>query len=212
MLEVIFNPDSFFQKEKEQKFWRALVVIAIAAILSSINGYVVAGSFSDAVYNQMLSKIPAEQARIVAKTAYTASIVSPFVVVIISWIVISVVLHIISMFFGGKGGFSNTLKLIAYSLVPSIVLFPANLYISLENAKLVENYGFEALKSGNTTAVASAILGLAVLIWQFTLWRFGIMHARNLSRRDATIAATIPAVVLGAISIYSLINLQRLTV
>ncbi len=210
MLEVIFNPDSFFRKEREQKFQRCLVVIVISVVLSSINGYVVADSYSDAVYRQVSSKVPADQAIIIAKTAYTASIISPSVVVIISWIVISVVLYIISAFFSGKGSFSDTLKLTAYSLIPSIVLFPVNFYLSIENARLVESYGFEALKSGNT-AVASAILGLAVLIWQFTLWKFGIMHARNLNRRDATITAAIPAVVLGAVSIYSLINLQNLT-
>lgn len=210
MLEVIYNPDSFFQKEKEQRSWRGFAVVIIAAFLSSVNGYIIAAPLSESIYEYMSSRIPAEQARIVANTTYVASTFSPFVIVIINWIVISAVLHAISAIFDGKGKFADTLKLIAYSFVPSIVLFPANLYMSIENAKLIEAYGFEMLKNSEITT-ASALLSFAALIWQFTLWRFGILHARNLSERSATIVALIPFAVLAAISIYSLINLRGLT-
>ncbi|AEA47673.1 Yip1 family protein [Archaeoglobus veneficus] len=210
MLDLLFNPDEFFRVEKEQKFWRGFAIVLISAILASINGYLIAEPISESIYEQMVEKVPAEQARIVADTTYVASIISPAVGVFIMWSVIAAIFHGITAIFDGKGEFKSTLKLTAYSFVPSIALFPANFYITLENARLVEQYGLEALKSSDMV-LASTLLGLAALMWQFTLWRFGIMHARNLDRRSATIVAALPALALAAISVNSLLNLRSLT-
>ena len=207
-IDLLFNPDGFFAEEVEleKPMWRGALVVLVVAILSAINTYIMSSASSREIYRLMVEKgASVEAARGFAQFIQTVSVISAVIGAFIGWVLIAAILHGISALFGGEGKFTDTLKVTAYSFVPNIVVYPFTYYIATAEANIIANYGLKAL-AGSGVAIAGSIIGLAVLAWQFLLWRFGIKHARNLSGGDATIVAAIPAIVFALLSIAGLLH------
>ncbi len=208
VLDLLFNPDGFFKEEVEfeKPMWRGLAVVLVASILAAVNAYIISSSTAKALYDLMIEKgASVETAKALTQFTQTIGLISAFFGVIISWVLIAAILQGLSALFGGTGKFSDTLKVTAYSFIPNIVVFPFTYYIAITEAKLVSTYGILALTNSGIV-MAKVVLDLAVLAWQFLLWRFGIKYARNLSGRDATIVAAIPAVAFALLSIAGIMH------
>ncbi len=211
-LDLLFNPDGFFEEEIEfeKPMWRGAIVVVVAAILATINAYIVSSSTAKVIYEIMIEKgMTAEAAKSFAQLTQTVEIISAFIGVFIAWVLIAAILQGLSALFGGTGKFSDTLKVTAYSFVPNIVVFPFMYYIAITEASVISAYGLKGL-TGSGIVTAKVILDLAVLAWQFLLWRFGIKHARNLNSRDATIVAAIPATAFALLSIAGIMHARTL--
>ncbi len=203
VFDLLFDPDRFFEEEVNfrKPLWRGFIVVLLAAILASINAAILAPALSRATYQFLVEKgANPEFAKLAAQMANTSAITAP-VAIFIMWVITAAVLYGISAIFGGSGDFSDTLKVTAYSFLPEIVVFPFRLYITLTEVKLLNAYGFSALLTASGLKTAGLILSLAVLVWQFMLWKYGIKHARNLNDRDSTIVAGILAAALALLSI-----------
>ncbi len=205
LLDILFDPDGFFEVEVGEKkpIYRGLTVVLLAAFLSAVISSITSPAMAKAIYHAMLSKgVSPEMAKTIASTVKLSVVLSPLIV-IFSWLLVSAILYGISALFGGEGNFSDTLKVVAYSFIPDIVVFPFSLYIAIQEAKALETLSLSSLSGFRD---ATVILNLAVLAWQFMLWRYGIKHARKLSSRDATIVAGILTIVLVALTLYGLFN------
>ncbi len=206
-LELIYNPDKFFREAKEEKigFLSPLTIVLIAAILSSLSAALFADIYAKATVQMLISKgIQPDQARAFYTITYYSTMISPFVVVLISWIIFSAILHGISALFGGEGDFSTTMKFVGFCFIPAIILFPLTLKIAMDNAAIVSTQGFEGLMS-STMKLAGASSGTLSTLWQMVLWTFGIKNARGLDLRKAVIVAAIPAAGYLILTWYSLL-------
>ncbi len=132
--------------------------------------------------------------------------VGPFVGVFIIWVVFTIVLYLISMIFGGEGDFKTLLKLLAYSFIPSIIVSPVHIYMSYYLSRAFERgiyYGLAVFRSVKT---AGTIIGLAVLLWQYIYWVYALKNGRNLTQKDAAIAAAVLFAAFVILQIYSLFS------
>ncbi len=202
---MLFDPDGFFEREIEMNkpIWNGLTVVLITAFLSAITASITSPALSKAIYKYLISKgMSAEIAKSIAASIKLSVVLSP-ITIIVSWILISAILYGLSAIFSGSGSFTDTLKVAAYSFIPSIVVFPFNLYIAIQEARILEIQGLTGIENFK---IAATIINLAVLAWQFLLWKYGIKHARNLSNRDATIVSAILTAFLLALNLYGLIH------
>ncbi len=207
IFDLLFDPDGFFREEVELKkpLWRGVIVVVITAVLSGIIASITAPVLSHAIYEMMIRKgASAEIAKAVASFTKLSVVFAP-VAVFVEWLIISAILYALSAIFGGSGSFQDTVKVTAYSLVPSIVVFPFRYYLTLVKVKIVETSGLLALK-GSGIYRADVILSLAVLAWQFMLWRYGIKHARKISDRSAIAVSGILTAALLLIMVLGLLR------
>jgi hypothetical protein len=208
-LELIYNPNNFFEKAREEKigFLKPLAIVLIAAILPSLSAALFADLYAKAGVELAISKgVPAEQAQMIYSITYYSTIISPFFVVFIMWLIFSAIMHGVSAIFNGKGDFSTTLKFVAFCFIPTIFLFPLNLKIAMDTAAIISVQGFEGLM-GESIKITSASLNTISLGWQFILWTFAIKHARQLDFKKALTTAAIPALAYLILTWYSLLLL-----
>lgn len=191
-MEVITNPDGFMEKNRDIGFAIPLVVVSIAAVLGSITGYITAPAAIEAA-RKAFTGMTEEQIELVLRMIYFSAIFSPFIATFGMWLLMTLVLYAISGLFGGSGSFSTLAKLVAFSYIPTILLSPVTIYMAYDSAKYgMQNYG------------ASAVLGIAITIWQYLYWTYAVKNARNLPLKKSAIAAAIPLIVILALTSLSL--------
>ncbi len=207
IFDLLFDPDGFFREEVELKkpLWRGVIVVVVTAILSMILASITAPVISHAIYEMMIRKGASAEIAKAAASFTKLSVVFAPVAVFVEWLIISAILYGLSAIFGGSGSFQDTAKVTAYSFVPSIVVFPFRYYLTLVKVKIVEASGLLALRSSGIYK-ADIILSLAVLAWQFMLWRYGIKHARKLSDRSAVAVSGILTAALLLIMVLGLLK------
>ncbi len=207
IFDLLFDPDGFFREEVELKkpLWRGVIVVVITAVLSGIIASVTAPAISHAIYEMMIRKgASAEIAKAVASFTKLSVVIAP-VVVFVEWLIVSALLYGLSAIFGGSGSFQDTAKVAAYSFVPSIIIFPFKYFLALIKIKIIEANGLLALQNSGVYK-AEVILSLAVLAWQFMLWRYGIKHARKISDRSAIAVSGILTAALLLIMVLGLLR------
>jgi hypothetical protein len=208
-VELIYNPNKFFSDVKEENigFLPPLSFVLASAFLSSASAAVFADVYARATIQLVTSQgLPADQAQMIYSLTYYSTIVAPFFVALVIWIIFSAVFHVISAILGGKGTFSTTLKFVGFCTLPNIVLFPLSFKIAMDTAAIIAVQGFEGF-AHESIKIAGAGLGTISLGWQFMLWSFAIKHAREFEFGKAITTAAIPAVLYLVATWYSLISL-----
>lgn len=204
-MDFITNPDSFMEKMKDRSFLIPLIIVIISAIVGTISAFFAAEPTAkivrDVLYQQGFSE---ERAAAFSTVTYYLTLISPAVFVFIIWFVVTVILYLLSAVFGGSGDFRTLLKLIPFSFIPTIILSPLTVYISYQTSRMMGAYGIEWIKAGSSLMMASSLVGIAVLFWQYVYWVFAVKNARNLSLRNSAITAALPLIALIVITVYSL--------
>ena len=190
MLEVLTNPDSFFEKKMSEdiSFKIPIVIIFVIGIIGAINAIV------------MMQKIMAELPSDAAQFASFGSIfgaVGAMIAVFVMWVIYALVFYVISMVFKGEGEFKRVLEFVGYGFIPSIASGAIGLVVmtialptikfSLDNPELLQ----QSLLS-NPMIQASTIIGVIFTLWSANIWIFGLMHSRNLSTKNAIITVGVP--------------------
>jgi hypothetical protein len=179
---------------KEPRLEESLVIMAVYAILAAISAYL-AVTHIKYVY-------PAgtpDMGGIMAIITAIGGLIMPF----IGWAVVTAVLYLFSMVFGGEGkfltvlnaiGFSSLVKI--FSAVLAILLLTQAPFLTLE---IDPNNPFgmmndPAMKSYTTNpfVLGSNLLNLLGLLWSSLIGVFAIKHTEKLSLKTAAIVVGIP--------------------
>ncbi len=201
MLEVLTNPDSFFEKKMSEdiSFKMPIVIILAIGILGAINGIF--------MMQKIMAELPSDAAQFASYGAIFAA-VGAIIGVFVMWVIYTVVFYVISLAFKGEGEFKRVLEFVGYGFIPSIASGVIGLVVmmvalptiefSMDNPELLQ----QSMMS-NPMIQASAIIGVIFTIWSANIWIFGLMHSRNLSTKNAIITVGIP---IGLYLIYTLYN------
>lgn len=204
MLEVLTNPDQFFGKKNTEE-------IDLKTPLAII---LVVGLFGAASAVIMVQKVMAGLPDEAASFAWIGGIVGGFsaiIVAFIQWLVYAGVFYLISSVFNGDGPFKRVLEFVAYGFIPTAIgsiismvamiqALPA-IEFSMDNPELLQ----EMILS-NPLIQASMIIGIILTLWSANIWIFALLHARNLTTRNAVITVGIPIGLFIAYSVYNLIG------
>ena len=205
-MEFLTNPDRFLRNVKENLDYKLpLLLVSLSGVTGGIKGYIIGDAMKRAVARMLIEKGLAEK-EIQTALAFVqlSSVVTPIITSFVVWFLIAILIHAISSLFGGKGKFSTTLKLSAFSFIPNLIFFPLDLYLSFETARYMDLYGLEGFKHG--FGLVLTIVGLFVLIWQFFYWIFIAKNARELDMKKATITAFVVFVLFLIPTAYTLLT------
>ncbi len=185
VLDILFNPGKFFKETEDFPFWISLLIVGL-------NG--IAGAYI-ALFTIQNIRLPAEAAML-GDVVKVFAVVAAFVSTFIGWALYAGVIHVISSLLGGAGDFGKSLKVVSLGYIPALILSPISYYIAMSAVtKMQSTMQFRSPES--------MVFGLAISLWQLTIWSFGISRWRNLSMGKAVISCVVP---LAATYLMSLIG------
>ncbi|AIG98407.1 hypothetical protein AFULGI_00016480 [Archaeoglobus fulgidus DSM 8774] len=215
-MRLITNPDTFFE-ELKQKDTRIripmLSIIVPLAVFVSMYQYFLTTKFSQA--------FPAEIAKFFTVGAYIG-MAGSFIGIFAVWLILAVIMHGLSAFFGGEGSFRRTFEFAGYGFLPSLIgsaiTVPMSVYyisnveiprISIsqlqQNPDVMKAIMLSLLPKD--LVYSNLIINLAITAWSLTVWSFAVKHAREVELKKAFISALIPTVLFGIYQIWSILNL-----
>ena len=178
------------------------MIIGIMAIISAISAYIVAGT--------IVGSLPSDAASF-AQIGMIIGAIFAIIVVFIMWAIYSGIFYLLSMIFGGQGNFKRVLEFVAYGFLPSILGSVISLVLT---SKAYSSFDFsitdpELLQKtmlSDPYIMASSVIGILLTLWSANIWVFAMIHARNLTVKNALITVGIP---MGLYLIYMVYTLYQ---
>jgi hypothetical protein len=198
ILLLFTDPDGFFRRDPKE--WSGLaipaLIVLVAGIIGAVSAYLVSLT--------MLQIFP-ESLQSASGLVAVIGVVGAIAGIFFAWVAYTIVLHVISMIFMGKGTFAGTLAAVGYGFLPTVfgslidlVLYsyylptlqvtPVKDVLDIQSATL-------ALTHSPVFQMVS-LVGIIFLLWSANIWVYGLRYARGISLRHAAITVAIPVVVL----------------
>jgi len=213
MLEVLTNPNKFFETRKKGR--ENLKIPVFIVLISGIIGGISAFLSSSIMMEAMAKTLPPEAQGFMSfmpiSTAIGAVIFS-----FIIWLIVAAVFFGISCIFKGEGKFSRTLEFVGYGYIPTIIgglISLVLVYNFITTAQIPAITTTDPTKIKEVIAplmkspmmMLSSAVGMLFMLWSANIWVFGLKHARNLSTKNALITVAIP---VAAYILYSVYRMQ----
>ena len=214
MLEVLTNPNKFFETRKKGR--ENLKIPVFIVLISGIIGGISAFLSSSIMMEAMAKTLPPEAQGFMSfmpiSTAIGAVIFS-----FIIWLIVAAVFFGISCIFKGEGNFKRTLEFVGYGYIPTIIGGLISLVLVYNFITTVQ---IPAITTTDPTKIKEVIaplmkspmmmlssaVGMLFMLWSANIWVFGLKHARNLSTKNAFITVAIPVAAYILYSVYRMLG------
>jgi hypothetical protein len=210
MLEVLTNPNRFFEArmEEEESLKIPVLIILISGIIGGISAFLSSGIMMEAMSKTLPPEAQGFMSFMPIGTAIGAVIAS-----FIIWLIIAAIFFGISSIFKGEGKFKRTLEFVGYGYIPTIIggLISAVLvynFVStvqiptITDPTKIKEVITPLMKS--PMMLLSSAIGILFMLWSANIWVFGLKHARNLSTKNALITVAIPVAAYILFSVYQM--------
>jgi hypothetical protein len=210
MIEILTNPDKFFEAKMEEEVSLKIpaIIVLIIGIISGIGAYFMGGLTAE-----MLSgTLPPEAQGFLSFIAISGAIAA-VIFSLIFWVVFAAIFFGISYLFKGEGKFKRTLEFVGYGYIPMIIsgiigamllynfVSTAQIPVVTDPAKMAE--ALEPLMKSPMMQLSSAI-SILFMLWSANIWVFGLKHGRNLTTKNAVITVAIPVAAYVLWTIYQM--------
>lgn len=204
MMQVLTNPREFFENKikEDPDFKQPLMIIGAMAVISAISAYIIA--------SKLIGNLPSDMAS-VAQIGAAIGAIFAIISVFIMWLVYSGIFYGISLVLSGQGTFKRVCEFVAYGFLPSILgsvlslVLTSKAYssldLSVQDPALLEKAMFS-----DPYIMASTVIGILLTLWSANIWVFAMMHARNLTVKNALITVGVP---MGLYLIYMIYTLLQ---
>ncbi|MCQ1537195.1 YIP1 family protein [Methanosarcina sp. KYL-1] len=207
---LIFDPNSFFKEKLGTKvnFKYPLLIMLVLAIFAIGSSFLVMNKFKELFPSDIDSSISVTVMSIGAIGGIIGGLIGTF----LYWFILAGILYSISYIFASKGSFKRTLEFVGYGFVPQIFSNFTNfivMYILISSADFSAQdpqlmvQGIEQIFSNNPLFYTSQIIGILCLLLSAYIWTFALLHARNMSFKNAALTVGIPAGLSIVSQIYS---------
>ena len=212
MLEVLTNPNKFFETRKkgEESLKLPVFIVLISGIIGGISAFL-----SSSMMIEAMSKTLPPEAQGFMSFMPIGSAIGVVVFSFIIWLIIAAVFFGISCIFKGEGKFKRTLEFVGYGYIPTIIggLISAvllyNFVTTVQIPTITDptkiNEVITPLMKSPMMLLSSAV-GILFMLWSANIWVFGLKHARNLSTRNALITVAIPVAAYILYSVYRMVG------
>jgi hypothetical protein len=190
---VISEPKKTMNDISEQPMIEeAVLVIGIYAILTATAAYI--QSYKITYDFGGLDNMPSSMQSLMTVITMAGALIAPF----ITWIIVTGVIHFLSMATGGEGKFyPQMMTIVGFSMLPLIFngIISIGLFSMIE-PKTINIADPVAMKEfySNSYFLVSMLSGIIIDVWSTIILYFGIMSAHKLSSNSSAIIAAIPLV------------------
>lgn len=185
VISVLWSPVQTLRDAAEQRNVLAgfIVVAALAAIGTVGNTISLMTSAGEVINPENFPQLPPEFVEGASSgpvtTVFTllSAVISPF----ITWALISLILQLVTRFFGGEGPLSAMFAVVGIAQIPYVV----SALIGLPITVLVAVIGPTGTAAVVLTSISS-LIGLLAFIWSVVLVIIGAAQSRNISYGEST--------------------------
>jgi len=212
MLEVLTNPDKFFETRKkgEESLKLPVFIVLISGIIGSISTFL-----SSSIMMEAMAKTLPPEAQGFMSFMPIGSAIGAVIASFIAWLIIAAVFFGISCIFKGEGKFKRTLEFVGYGYIPTIIgglISAVLLYNFVTTVQIptitdptkINEVITPLMKS--PMMLLSSVISILFMLWSANIWVFGLKHARNLSTRNALITVAIPVAAYILYSVYRMVG------
>ncbi|MCX9081112.1 MAG: Yip1 family protein [Candidatus Methanoperedens sp.] len=190
---IISEPKKNMNNISEQPMIEeAVMIIGIYAILTAIAAYI--QSYKITYVFEGLDDMPSSMQSLMTVSTIVAALIAPFII----WIIVTGVIHLLSMAAGGEGKFyPQMITIVGFSMLPLIFdgIISIGIFSLIEPQTItiltVDPSGMKELYS-NSYFLVSGLAGIIIYLWSTILLYFGIMSSQKLSSNSSAIIAAIP--------------------
>lgn len=205
---LLFDPNSFFREKSRNNvdFKYPILILLVTAIIAMVSSFL--------VMNQFSGLLPSDMSSSISTIAIVFGIAGGLIGTFLYWFLLTGILYSISYVFDSKGSFKRTLEFIGYGFVPQIFSsligvvitykLTASVDFSSQDSQLITQ-SIEQMFSNNPLFYTSQIIGILCLLLSAYIWVFALLHARNMSFKNAAFTVGIPVGLSIAYQIYSLL-------
>lgn len=196
-MDIFLNPDKFLQRSFTWK--EPIIVLFLATVVAVYSASILAPYIAESTRELLLGEgLDASTVEGIVRLTYLMSIVGAAAGIFINWIIYSALIYFAAYLLKGKGSFTNLMKLIAFSFVPTLVLSPFSIFLVYDTAEMISKFGLQALSSIN---VSQVILSLATYAWSYMYLLFAAKNGLNLDIKKAAISAAAPLILIAIFSV-----------
>ena len=212
MLEVLTNPNKFFETRKkgEESLKLPVFIVLISGIIGGISAFL-----SSSMMIEAMSKTLPPEVQSFMSFMPIGSAIGVVVFSFIIWLIIAAVFFGISCIFKGEGKFKRTLEFVGYGYIPTIIgglISAVLLYNFVTTVQIptitdptkINEVITPLMKS--PMMLLSSVISILFMLWSANIWVFGLKHARNLSTRNALITVAIPVAAYILYSVYRMVG------
>ncbi|WP_255152488.1 YIP1 family protein [Halorarius halobius] len=195
MLDVLFNPDEFFERRSSEP---GLVPPVGIMLVIGLVGAVGAVPSIQATF----AALP-EEAQAFSVVGYVAAAVGAFVGPFVRWLLFAGAFYVISaVLYDPEGSFRDLFALVGWGFIPAIfgaVVSAVVAFVVFSGVTFPSDpqqiQAFVRELQNRPEFLVAALLGVVFLLWSALLWTFAVRHARGLEVREAAITVAVPVVV-----------------
>ncbi|NPE29956.1 YIP1 family protein [Methanococcoides sp. SA1] len=190
LTQVLTDPNGFFEEKmkSEVELKTPLLIVLFIGVL---------GAISAAIMTQKIMVLLPPEAAAFGSIGVVFAVIGAFIGVLFMWVIYAGIFYVISSILGGKGDFKRVLEVVAYGLIPSIINSVISIFViatsfSLENINLEDPALIEEAILADPTMKLVTLVGIIVTLWSANIWIFGLVHARNMTVKNAAISVLVP--------------------
>ncbi|MPM32130.1 hypothetical protein SDC9_78689 [bioreactor metagenome] len=192
---LLFDPNSFFREKARNNvdFKYPISIMLVIAVISMASTFLVMNQFSGLLSSGSGSYFPT--------MPIIFSVVGGLFGTFFYWLILTLIFYSISYVFESRGYFKRTLEFVGYGFVPQILSSLIGVFVtyklmasvdfSQQNPQLISESMTQML-SNNPLYYASQTIGILCLLLSAYIWVFALLHARNLSMKNAAITVGVP--------------------
>ena len=192
---LLFDPNSFFREKARNNvdFKYPILIMLVIAIIAMCSSFL--------VMNQLSGMFPSDMDSYMSTAAIIFGIVGGLFGTFFYWLILTLIFYSISYVFESKGSFKRTLEFVGYGFVPQVFSsligvvvtykLMTSVDLSLQDPQLISESMTQML-SNNPLYYVSQTIGILCLLLSAYIWIFALLHARNLSMKNAAISVGIP--------------------
>lgn len=201
---LLTSPARFFERRGDDTslLEPALVVLSLV-IINAISGVVMILTFLESVPSEVQLFL-----LIGGAVGIVFGALGPF----ISWLLYALAFQVITYFFDGEGEFRDTFALTGWGFVPrvfgAVLSLVATVYVTQAMPTPADAAALAAYSSelqSDPVYQASMAAGILFTLWSAYIWIPAVQRARNVTRRQATVAVAIPVLIGILISVASVL-------
>jgi hypothetical protein len=195
---LLFDPNSFFREKSKDNtdFKYPVLIILIIAVIAIVSSFLVMNQFRGLLPSATSSSISSISNIVVISLVFWGLIGS-----FIKWIIVTGILYSISYVFDSKGSFKRTLEFVGYGYTPQIFSglvstaitywLTASTDFSSQDPQLITKSMMQTLSNNPLFYLSQSVTILCFLLSAY-IWVFALLHARNMSIKNAAITVGAP--------------------
>mgnify|MGYP001228289570 CR=1 FL=1 len=209
MKDLLFNPNLFFsEKSKNEVSFKYPILLVLIYSVISIGSSIL-------MMNKMKGILPLDGNSFISTAVTLGSVIGGFFGAFLYWIILAGIFYFISFLFNSNGSFKRTLEFVGYGFAPQILGAIANLFvmyyllpsvpISSQSPQLFAE-SFKQALANNPFSFAAETFAILCFLLSANIWVFALVHARNMSTKNAILTIGVPVGLTLIYQVYSLIG------